>query len=225
MRRLLIAIGLLSLATLTQAQARLADVQARIVAATNAFRAEHHLPALSPSPLLERTARAFAEYMARSERYGHDADGRTPAERARAQGYDYCLIAENIAYQFSSDDFGSAELAQRFERGWENSPPHRENMLDADVAETGIGVAQSRRSGRYYAVQLFGRTMAQAMSFEVENGSRRSADYELDGERFTLRAHSIRTHRVCRVPSLALHERGQTQVLRPRDRQRVQIPG
>ena len=53
--------------------------------------------------------------------------------------------------------FRPDELAQRLFDGWVQSPPHRRNLLDGDMTDVGTAVAQSRRSGRYYAVQLFGR--------------------------------------------------------------------
>lgn len=36
--------------------------------------------------------------MAKTGKYGHAADGRKPAERAAAHGYEYCIVRENIAY-------------------------------------------------------------------------------------------------------------------------------
>jgi hypothetical protein len=48
---------------------------------------------------LEATAQDFADYMARTDRYGHSADGRQARERTKAHDYSFCLIAENIAYR------------------------------------------------------------------------------------------------------------------------------
>ena len=53
-----------------------------------------------------------AAYMAKSGKFDHDADGRQPAQRIAAKGYRYCMVAENIAYEFSSRGFASSELAQ-----------------------------------------------------------------------------------------------------------------
>lgn len=52
------------------------------------------------------------------------------------------------------------ELASRYFEGWKKSPGHRRNMLEASVTDTAVAVARSARTGRYYAVQLFGRTAA-----------------------------------------------------------------
>jgi uncharacterized protein YkwD len=53
-----------------------------------------------------RTAQYFADYMARTDEYGHHADGRSPMERARRQGYAPCIVSENIAYRYTSDPEG-----------------------------------------------------------------------------------------------------------------------
>ena len=86
------------------------------------------------------TAQAFADYMARTDRYGHTADGNQPSDRAKARGYDYCIVLENIAYAFNSEGFTGEKLAGQFVTGWQNSPGHRRNMLDPDVTETGVAV-------------------------------------------------------------------------------------
>src|SRR5690606_27148066 len=70
----------------------LAQVEDRIVERTNSFRKDHDLQALETDDLLRKTARDFAEYMARTDRYGHHADGRSPAQRAKQKEYPLCLI-------------------------------------------------------------------------------------------------------------------------------------
>jgi uncharacterized protein YkwD len=132
-------------------------VERIVVAETNQLRRDEGLAATGPDATLRRTAEAFAAFMARTGKYGHEADGRTPGERARHHGYDWCRVSENISYQWSSADFDTAELAQRLVDGWKKSPGHRRNMLDPDVTETAVAVARSAKSGKYYAVQMFGR--------------------------------------------------------------------
>jgi hypothetical protein len=168
-----------------------------IVGETNAFRRANRVDALRMSPALETAARRFAEYMAANDRYGHDADGRTPAERARAHGYAYCAVAENIAMQFSSAGFATDDLAARFLDGWQKSPEHRRNLLMARMVDIGVGVARSERSGRWYAVQLFGRPQSLSARFELLNQAGASIRYELDGTEYTLPARVTRTHRGC----------------------------
>jgi uncharacterized protein YkwD len=175
-------------------RARVAELVAR---RTNVFRATSRLAPLTVNPTLADAAQRFAEYMASTEQYGHEADGRQPAERARAQGYEYCMIAENIAYQFSSLGFDTEELASRLVEGWEESPGHRRNLLLPQVVDIGVGIARSARTQRYYAVQMFGRPKSAAARFEIANRSDAPIRYELDAEAFTLPPRVTRTHQGC----------------------------
>lgn len=134
----------------------------QVLAATNRLRGDAGLPPLSADERLTRAAVSFARYMAQTDRYGHQADGREPAQRVEAAGYDWCMVAENIAWQYNSQGFDSATLARRLVDGWEQSPPHRSNMLDKRARQIGVATAQSERSGRHYAVQLFARPCAGA---------------------------------------------------------------
>jgi uncharacterized protein YkwD len=132
----------------------------QMLQATNRLRDEAGLPPLKADERLARAALDFARYMAQSDRYGHQADGREPSQRVEAAGYDWCMVAENIGWQYDSRGFDTATLARRLVDGWEKSPPHRGNMLDKRPREIGIGTAQSPRTGRHYAVQLFARPCA-----------------------------------------------------------------
>lgn len=150
-------LGLMATATLASgASPELDRVEAAIIDRTNQFRRDEGLRKVDVDRKLARAARAFANYMADTGKYGHDADGKKPSQRVKGQGYDYCLVSENISYQYSSKDFSTEELAGRYVEGWKNSPGHRRNMLEPAARDTAVAVARSR-SGYYYAVQLFGR--------------------------------------------------------------------
>jgi len=116
----------------------LAEATRSVVERANGFRHAEHRKGLATSEALAATAREFAAYMARTDRFDHAADGREPGERARRHGYAYCVISENIAYEYSSRGFATEDLARRF-------------------VEAGAAVAHSAQTGRYYAVQMFGR--------------------------------------------------------------------
>lgn len=178
-----------------------ADEQA-IVAAANAFRRSQGLGPLRVQPQLQAAAAGFAAWMARTDRYGHQADGRQPVQRVEARGYEHCLVAENIAFEYRSVAFEPGELPERFMQGWIHSPGHRANLLDAAAVDTGVGVARSGRSGRWYAVQLFGRPMSASVAFQVSNPSGQAASYRLDGRRYELPARSTMSHRECVAPLL-----------------------
>jgi uncharacterized protein YkwD len=173
-----------------------------LLAQTNRLRAQAGLSALRAEPRLAAAAARFARYMASQDRYGHEADGREPAQRAQAEGYADCLVAENIAFASDSRGFSSAALADHLFRGWVNSPPHRRNMLDGELSEVGIAAAYSGRSLRHYAVQLFGRPRTQVLRFALTNGTTDVVRYEVGGRRYTLAPGVVRTHEECRAASL-----------------------
>jgi uncharacterized protein YkwD len=181
---------------------RLEKVEALLLEGTNAFRNKQGRGELGLSPQLATTARSFAEFMAKTEKYGHEADGSEPSKRAKKQDYDACIVAENIAYQYSSEGFTTTELADKLIASWKNSPEHRKNMLDDDVTDAGMGVAHSEKSGRYYAVQLFGRPRSAMVEFEVVNATKGPIEYELDGKLLELPAGTTRTHGQCRSATL-----------------------
>ncbi len=140
------------------AQPELARVEALVIDQTNEFRRHEHLDPVRRNARLGEAAREFAAFMARTGKFDHDADGRTPSQRAIAHAYPFCFIAENISYEYNSRDFETGDLAHRFVAGWKGSPGHRRNMLRSEATETAVAVARAPAPGapRYYAVQLFG---------------------------------------------------------------------
>jgi hypothetical protein len=142
--------------------------------------------------------------MATENKYGHTADGNKPSERAEKHHYDYCIISENIAYLYSSEGLSPEEVATRFASGWENSPEHRKNMLDPDVTETGVAVAQSKKTGYYFAVQMFGRPKSLRIEFELVNRSPATIQYHLGGRLLTLPTNYRRIHTLCRPTEVSL---------------------
>ncbi|MCW5659580.1 MAG: hypothetical protein KIT60_17915 [Burkholderiaceae bacterium] len=185
-----------------------ADVSRQLLQRTNELRAASGWKPLRSEPRLAAAAARYARYMAETDRYGHAADGRQPQERVQAQGYDHCLTAENIGFASSTRGFRPQELAQRLFDGWVQSPPHRRNLLDGDMTDVGIAVAQGARSGRHYAVQLFGRPRAKALHITLANRSRDTVRYELADEVFELEPRVVRTHERCRPALLSLRAEG-----------------
>jgi len=186
------------------AQPDLAVVAARVVSLTNTLRARNELGKVDIEPQLSRAAQEYAEFMADNDRIAHDADGRTPAERVKAAGYDYCMVAENVEYVVNSLGFSTEQLAARLVQNWEKSPEHRRNLLLEPITEIGVGVAQSVRSRRYYAVQLLARPRIAALNFEVANRAGVSVEYEVSGERFELPVLVTRLHSRCAQATLRL---------------------
>ena len=173
-----------------------------VIKQTNAFREEHGREPVEVNRRLAEAAQYFADFMARTNQYGHTADGNRPAGRATEHGYDYCIVSENIAYQYSSAGFATEELATKFVEGWEESPGHRKNMLDPAVTETGVAVARSEDTGYYYAVQMFGRPKSKQFEFTVANESGETVEYRLGKRTFSVPPRYTRTHKRCRPSEL-----------------------
>jgi hypothetical protein len=192
-----------------------------IIRRTNEFRKQEGRQPVTPEDKLTATARYFAEYMARTGAYGHTADGDQPGERAKKYGYQYCLIAENIAYEYNSAGFTTKDLADAFFEGWKKSPGHRENMLDRDVTQTGVAAAKSEKTGYYYAVQMFGRPESAKVTFKISNQTNAPIRYEVGGQGFSLAVSYTRTHELCRPAELRMLATGEAS---PKDKGEIFTP-
>lgn len=98
-------------------------------------------------------AKIQAQNMARFQKMAHvlpESNLPTLADRARYVGYPFRRIAENVAFGFPNPETAVD--------GWMRSKGHRSNILDGDVAETGIGIVRSPGGALYYC-QVFGRQL------------------------------------------------------------------
>jgi len=138
----------------------IATLKATVLSETNAYRGSKKLPDLKPNAALDAAAAAYAIYLAEHEGMGHTADGRTPAKRAGAQGYNWCFVAENVWGGWRRPDtMLSDEVARKAMEGWKKSPGHNSNLLGKRVHDIGIGAAAWKREGGrdvFRIVQLFG---------------------------------------------------------------------
>lgn len=101
-------------------------------------------PPLAFHPLLIAAARAHSDWMLAHDIFSHEGvDGSSPGDRMSAAGYGFSgswAWGENIAWQGTT---GTANLNQFTVAEHEalfRSPGHRENLLNADFDEVGIGV-------------------------------------------------------------------------------------
>jgi Cysteine-rich secretory protein family len=176
----------------------LPQAEIAIVEMTNTLRRQSRLGAVTPNAALTETARAFADYLARTGKFAHAADGRGPTERAAAQGYHYCLLSENLAMSLDSRGFDSRTLARQTVDGWKNSPDHRANMLQPAVTEIGVAVARaSDRNPKFIAVQILGRPEALKVEFRIDNQAGAPVSYTLGEETQTLPVRTVVTHTRC----------------------------
>lgn len=199
----------------------LPQTEIAIIELTNLFRTEHRLGEVKPNPALTAAARAFAEYLAKTGKFAHEADGREPRQRAEAHGYRYCLVAENLAMNLDSRGFESRQLAREAVEGWKESPGHRANLLQAGVTDIGVAVVQvPDRNPKFVSVQLFGRPESAKVKFSIVNRTAASVVYRLGEESHTLAPRTIVTHAICDAAPLIFDKIGPSAgfVLRDGDR-------
>ncbi len=185
---------------------------------TNEFRHEQGRRPLKVNDKLSQAAHDYAGYLARTDKFSHTADGKQPSQRVGEHGYAWCVVAENIAWEYNSDGFATEQLARQLVEGWKHSPEHRRNLLDPEVTEIGVAVAFGKASGRYYGVQDFARPKSKAISFQVSNQSDAEVRYTVDGQPFTLPPRYTRTHERCRSAAVEFLKQGdeEGEVLHPR---------
>jgi Cysteine-rich secretory protein family len=202
----------------------LPQTEIAIVEMTNAFRRESKLGQVKPNAVLTAAARAFAEYLANTGKFAHEADGRQPAERAEAQGYRYCLVAENLALNLDSRGFETRALAGAMVQGWKNSPGHRANLLQPTVTEIGVAVARAPGGDpKFIAVQLFGRPESMKVEFRIENQAGTPVRYALGEETHTLPPRTIVTHTSCDPEQLTFENGGANRRFEPHNNERFVV--
>ncbi len=75
------------------------------------------------------------------------SDGSTLGVRAKAAGYTYQGVGENVAWGQRS--------VQEVMTAWMNSPGHRANIMNGSYKHVGVGQQQGSAGGLYWT-QLFG---------------------------------------------------------------------
>lgn len=184
--------------------------EAAIIELTNAFRQSEKLGAVKPNKELTRAARLFAEYLAKTGRFAHEADGRHPQDRAKAAGYSYCMVAENLAMNLDSRGFTVAKLAWQVVEGWKNSPGHRRNLLSGGATEIGVGIARAtaEKDPKFLSVQLFGRPESLKTTLKVKNSLAESVSYSLNGHASTINPGMLITHTSCQTGKITFDRAG-----------------
>lgn len=176
----------------------LPQTEIAIVAFTNDFRQENKLGAVTPNKELAAAARWFAEYLARTDKFAHEADGREPQQRASAHGYKYCMVAENLARNLDSRGYSVQRLAAEVMEGWKNSPPHRQNLVEADATEIGVSVVRAPdKHPKFVSVQMFGRPETLKVTFSITNTAQLPVSYTLGRDGHLIEPQTIITHEHC----------------------------
>jgi len=142
-------LALLASPSQTGAAAEPGDAADRVLALTNAERADAGLGPLESSPELTAAAQAYAEVLSQGGCFEHTC-GPVPelADRLGQAGYvGWQRIGENIAAGYPTPE---AVIA-----AWLASPGHRANLLSADYTEMGVGmVSVATGYGTYWAADF-----------------------------------------------------------------------
>ncbi len=125
----------------------------RIFDLVNDERRRRNLREMFWSDELAATARKYSRQMAQGNFFSHfDNRGKSVVDRVQDENIKgWSKIGENLFYCEGINDFDAFSV-----KGWMNSPTHRQNILDRDWTDSGIGIAASR-DGKIYVTQVFMR--------------------------------------------------------------------
>jgi uncharacterized protein YkwD len=129
-------------ANLMPSDADLERIRAAVLCLVNRERAAHGESALQRNARLELAAQSHTESMAGGNYFEHvGPGGDSPVQRMRTAGYLYSPrlgyeVAENLAW-------GTLWLGspRAIVAAWMASPPHRANILDPHLRDSGVGVS------------------------------------------------------------------------------------
>lgn len=124
-------------------------LEAQVLAAVNAQRAQRGLSPLQPTAALRELARQHSRHMLESGRLSHEGpEGRPLAARMQRAGVGYRMVGENVAMNYNHPDPVTSAV-----EGWMQSPGHRANILEGGFTHTGVGVVSE--NGSHYFTQIF----------------------------------------------------------------------
>ncbi|MGB0843610.1 MAG: CAP domain-containing protein [Alphaproteobacteria bacterium] len=131
------------------------QLELTLIREINQTRAKHGLASLSLDQNLMNTAHSYASTLSNLGDIDHiGPSGDTPGDRARAGGYNWGFIAENLA---SGQDTPAITV-----RDWMKSPGHREALLHKEPVHIGVGHVNNPNDPNYkeYWVMLVGRPLS-----------------------------------------------------------------
>ncbi|MDQ0407287.1 CAP domain-containing protein [Streptomyces sp. NBC_01723] len=108
---------------------------AKVVELVNAERSKAGCSPVTVNAALTKAAQAHSEDMAATGTMSHSgSNGSSPDDRITNAGYNWSTYGENVAYGY--------ETPEKVMAGWMSSPGHKENILNCDFKEIGVGLAQ-----------------------------------------------------------------------------------
>ena len=126
--------------------AKLSSFEAEVIRLVNEERAAYGLPALTTTDALTAAAARRAEEIAAD--YGHDRpDGSSCFTVLPEFGIRYETAGENIA--------AGQKTPAQVVRAWMHSEGHRNNILNPDFTQIGVGYTHTNRGYRHFWAQTF----------------------------------------------------------------------
>jgi uncharacterized protein YkwD len=123
--------------------------ESQVIALINNERVNAGVGPLSGQGQLGSAARSHSKDMACNGFFSHTgSDGSSPAARISSEGYGWSAIAENIAAGYGNP---ASVVA-----GWMGSQGHKDNMLNPNYTEIGIGYVSATGSpyGAYWTADF-----------------------------------------------------------------------
>lgn len=161
----MLIISLVGFASLTYAQSQPLNAS-QIIEKTNFQRDLIGAKALNINEQLMNAAQAKAEHMAKNQYFSHNLpDGSPPWQFIQNNGYQYLEAGENLAITNQSDS--------QVVDGWMNSLTHKENLLNKNYSDIGIGIAffgdYSNYKNTFVVVAFYGKPgVEQNVPIEVQ---------------------------------------------------------
>ena len=140
-------------------------LQSAVVCLINKERAQHHLPPLSASPLLNRSAQGWTNAMVSSDQFTH---GTNFAGRISAAGYVWRSAGENIATGYATP--------RAVVHAWMGSTGHCENILNPTFRNVGTGVSTRPVKGFATGTGTWTQDFALGMHSSPPSGNTRPMD-------------------------------------------------
>ncbi len=115
---------------------------AMVIEILNEKRALTGLPVLSENSQLVLSAKKKIDDMIDNKYFAHESpDGNSIEYFGKLAGYDYILMAENLAY-------GDFKNEKALVEAWMESKTHRKNILNSKFTETGISISRGVMKGK-----------------------------------------------------------------------------
>ncbi len=130
-----------------------------IISLTNQERTSRGLTPLVENNQLDQSATMKNQHMFANDYWAHYApDGTSPWYFFKQVGYKYSWAGENLARDFST--------SEGVVNGWMNSPSHRDNMLNPNFIDIGIGIGDGTLLGTptTLVVEHMGKTLGASTS-------------------------------------------------------------